>query len=108
MLLKNFKWLKEIMDLLKVLSNNPSKYDQDLISKSKQIISQIQNINIKNRNIGNKSSGKYFSMRFQIINLFEDEIAKITNKYFDKILTEFRNVLNEDLNQLIQFQNYYF
>ena len=87
--MRSIKSLKEILDLLKVLANNPSKYGvtQDLINKGKEILSTLQ---IKKK--GNL---------LKIAKIYEDEFTKLSNKSVDKLVLEFANVLTEEIGKLI-------
>lgn len=87
-LIKSAKQLKEILDVLKVLSTNSSKLliAYDLIEKGKNIM--------KNHN------GKV-----KILKVFEEEYNNYSNKILEKINTEFNNSIQEEMKNLIKFEN---
>jgi hypothetical protein len=88
--MRSIKSLKEILDLLKILANNPSKYGvtQDLINKGKEILSSLQ-IKKKGSNL------------LKIAKIYEDELTKLSTKSVDKLVLEFANVLAEKIGKLI-------
>ena len=93
--INNIKSLKDILELLKILTNNPSKYQvtQELLNKGKDLISNIRQINSKKTN------------NIKIIKHFEDEFIKLANKSIDKIQIEFSNLIKEQLLNLISVSN---
>jgi hypothetical protein len=86
-LLKHLKSLKEISDVLKLLSNNSSKLliSYGLIEKGKSILKLYKNKNIK------------------VLKLFEEEYVGYTNKILDKLIIEFNKDLKEGISSLVQF-----
>jgi hypothetical protein len=101
---KSIKSLKEILDLLKVLSTNPAKYQvtQDLINKGKEIMNQIQKISSNKSKINTLNNKKSSSNNtLKILKYFEEEFNKYSNKSSEKIIQEFNNILYEEINKLI-------
>lgn len=90
-MMKNFKSLKDIIDLLRILSKDQSKYQltQDLLNKGKDLISKL-NINKRSPNI---------------MKIVFEEFQKLNSKSLDKVQIEFGNILNEELSNLFLFKN---
>lgn len=105
-IMKNIKSLKKILELLKVLANNPSKYQvcQDLLNKSRMIISTVYKLSDNGIQDKKRSSNGGFNA-LKILKSLEDEFNKISNKSSDKIQIEFGNMIKEQLNQLISIKH---
>jgi hypothetical protein len=86
--MKHLKSLKEISDVLKLLSNNSSKLliSYGLIEKGKSIINLYKNKNIK------------------LLKTFEEEYTTYTNKITDKLTLEFTKEFKEGLKNLVVFE----
>jgi hypothetical protein len=89
-MMKDFKSLKEILDLLRILSKDQSKYQitQDLINKGKDLLNRL----------------KVNSQSPKILKLYAEEFQKVCSKSLDKVQIEFGNVLSETLNSLVKFK----
>jgi hypothetical protein len=109
---KHFNSLKEILNLLKVLSVSPGKFKvtQDLILKAGDILNEIRKL-CKNP-ITSQSSMSSFSKKgenpqnvpqntFGLIKIFEDEFAKFSARSTENLLQEFNNLIKEDLENTI-------
>lgn len=85
--LTNVKVLKEILDLIKKLSNNPAKYQvtYDLIEKGKIILNNLM-LNFSN---------------VSILSSFEIELAKFSNNSAEKIINELILIVKNEIEKLI-------
>jgi hypothetical protein len=94
---KNVKSIKEILDLLKILSGNPSKYQvvNDLISKGRELMDKINSYSYSNLNVAN---AKHV---FKLMKHFEEEMIKCSSKSTEKVVQEFSNVLNEAFGNIV-------
>jgi hypothetical protein len=89
-MMKDFKSLKEILDLLRILSKDQSKYQitQDLINKGKDLVQRLK--------VNSKSP--------KILKLHAEDFQKLCSKSLDKVQVEFGNVITEILNSLVKFK----
>lgn len=92
MYLDKLKKLKDIIDLLKIISTNPKKYKLalELITKGKEVIQKMKII--KNPSIN-------------LLSLFEKELNDYSSKCCEQINTEFDSVLIELFKDFLKFKN---
>jgi hypothetical protein len=85
--MKHLKALKEISDVLKLLSNNSSKLliSYGLIEKGRSIVNLYRDKNIK------------------LLRTFEEELILYTNKIMDKLIAGFGRDFREGVRSLITF-----
>jgi hypothetical protein len=85
--IKNVKQLKEILDVLRVLVNNPQKLLMafDLVQKGKNIL-------------------KNYNGKVRVLKGFEEEYDSFNLKISDKILNEFNKNILDDLKKMISFE----
>lgn len=87
--LKNLNSLKEIIDLLKVLSTNPSKFElvNELLAKGKNLINSFPS-DIREKTL--------------LVKKFEEEFGKYTNKSSENMIEEFQKVISSYLSDSLE------
>ena len=109
-IVKHFNSLKEILNLLKVLSVNSGKFKvtQDLILKAGDILEEIrkltkpsQNIQSVTSNFPKKSENSKNNIPLALIKTFEVEFSKFSTRSTDNLIQEFTNILKEDIESAI-------
>jgi hypothetical protein len=106
-IVNHFNSLKEILNLLKVLSANQAKFkvSQELISKAGDIINEIKKICKSNNQFQNTMGQKNKNENFlKLIKIFEEEFAKFSQRSTDNIIQEFSNLIKEQLENSIRIR----
>ncbi len=87
----NIKAINDILNLLKVLSKDPTKYNltQDLINKGRELIQKTDAL------------FRDPLKKLKILRSYEEEFNKLSSKSADKIQGEFGILLFEELSKLI-------
>jgi hypothetical protein len=90
--LKNLNKLKEIIDVIKVLSNNSEKFElvNELILKGKNILNSFP---------------KNVQKNLRLFNAFEEEFNKFTGKSSENMIEEFKKLISNFIIETFEISN---